>query len=636
MSLFGSLHVGTSGMHAGMNSLNTTAHNLSNVETKGYVKQGVIQADRTYINVGNASVSAQQVGLGVSIADVTQFRDVFLDRKYRTETGRSGFYECMYNAAYEVETYFQETFAEENQSSVQKALSELQYAMNEMAKDPESSVNKEFFVLKSTQFLERAQNIYNGLCEYQDSLNDQIKAKVDRVNQLGDIIYETNQKIVAVEAGNVESANDYRDARNLALDELASLVDITYETDAHGYVTVKIEGTTFVSAAQVNKMDVEVADESTGFYTPVWSHLDGTEVFSTNIIVGAENDNDIGYLKGLVMARGTHRATYADIEILNRAKEGITGNSMTDTEAEKAYNETINTSVIMKAQAEFDQLVNGIVTAINDILCKDTYVGTGKGAPEELFVRYTVPERFAKLSDEKISAEIANGMKQGEDGFYVTGDAAAGTIETVKLSFNATTGEYEIDPNGTYTLTNEGYLVDEDGYYVMNEEQYEDATDIYQSQNNKYSYKKGSPFATETLYTISNLVINKDIVEDNAKLDFKDDEGKIDKEKAEGLANIWDQPFKGLNPSTRGDVTFNVYYSSFMDGIGGLTEKYTRIYENEIEATASVENTRQGVLGVNSDEELSNMIRFQNAYNAASRYFNVIDQMLEHLLTSLG
>lgn len=632
MGLISSLYVGTSGMQAGMSSLNTTSHNLSNVDTKGYVKQNVVQSDRAYLNVGNAAISTQQVGLGVSIADVTQFRDMFLDRKYRTEVGRSGYYECMYNAAYEVETYFQENFSEDNSASVQKSISELQYAMNELAKDPESSVNKEFFVLKATQFLERAQNIYTGLCEYQDNLNNQIKSKVDRINELGNIIYETNHKIAAIEAGNVEDANDYRDARNLALDELASLVDITYETDAHGYVNVKIEGVTFVNAAQVYKMDVEVADASTGFYTPVWPQLDNQQVFQPNVYVSANNDNDIGYLKGLVQARGTHRATYADIEMLNRAVDGVTGNSMTEEEAEKAYNETINTSVVMKAQAEFDQLVNGIVTAINDILCQDTYAASGNQAPEELFVRYTVSERFAKLSDSELATVVANGATQGEDGFYVTN----GTTDQVKFAFNETIGKYEVSATGTYTLTNEGFLVDANGYYVMNEEQYQDATDIYHSQNNKYSYENTDPFATETLYTIRNLVINQDIVEDNAKLNFKTDDGKINKERAEALAGIWDQPFKGLNPCTRGEISFNEYYTTFINEIGGLTEKYGNIYDNEVSATASVDGTRQGVIGVSSDEELTNMVRYQNAYNAASRYFNVINEMLEHLLTSLG
>ena len=45
---------------------------------------------------------------------------------------------------------------------------------------------------------------------------------------------------------------------------------------------------------------------------------------------------------------------------------------------------------------------------------------------------------------------------------------------------------------------------------------------------------------------------------------------------------------------------------------------------------------REQVIGVSSDEELSNMIKFQNAYNASSRYINVISEMLEHIINTLG
>ena len=50
----------------------------------------------------------------------------------------------------------------------------------------------------------------------------------------------------------------------------------------------------------------------------------------------------------------------------------------------------------------------------------------------------------------------------------------------------------------------------------------------------------------------------------------------------------------------------------------------------------SLFNAREQVIGVSSDEELANMIMFQNAYNASSRYINVISEMLEHILTTLG
>ena len=58
---------------------------------------------------------------------------------------------------------------------------------------------------------------------------------------------------------------------------------------------------------------------------------------------------------------------------------------------------------------------------------------------------------------------------------------------------------------------------------------------------------------------------------------------------------------------------------------------------SSLEGTVSaVNNQRQQVIGVSSDEELTYMIKFQNAYNASSRFINVVDEMIEHLITKLG
>ena len=60
------------------------------------------------------------------------------------------------------------------------------------------------------------------------------------------------------------------------------------------------------------------------------------------------------------------------------------------------------------------------------------------------------------------------------------------------------------------------------------------------------------------------------------------------------------------------------------------------IKEAQEQTVSSVEAAREQILGVSSDEELEFMIMFQNAYNASSRYINVVSEMLEHLVTTLG
>jgi len=113
----GSLYVGKSGLVGAQNAINTTANNLTNVNTKGYVRQQVVYADRNYNTLanpttsfqGSQSVNIKQSGLGVDIGDVVHSRDVFLDKYYRSESGRQLFYKTCYETAYEVQELLQET-----------------------------------------------------------------------------------------------------------------------------------------------------------------------------------------------------------------------------------------------------------------------------------------------------------------------------------------------------------------------------------------------------------------------------------------------------------------------------------------------------------------------------------------------
>ncbi len=80
MPLMGSLYIGASGLQTHQNALNTTAHNLSNVDTTGYVRQQVQLTGKPYItlSVDPKAVNNKQYGLGVNYTRVKQVRDYFL------------------------------------------------------------------------------------------------------------------------------------------------------------------------------------------------------------------------------------------------------------------------------------------------------------------------------------------------------------------------------------------------------------------------------------------------------------------------------------------------------------------------------------------------------------------------------
>ena len=125
----GSFYVGASGLQNSQNALNTTANNLANVDTKGYVRQQVLFEEKNYNTIDKSSYySYQQVGLGVTIGDVVHSRDIFLDRYYRDAAGRQAFYQASYASVMEVEDLFQELEGE----TYQDCLEEFWVAFEEM------------------------------------------------------------------------------------------------------------------------------------------------------------------------------------------------------------------------------------------------------------------------------------------------------------------------------------------------------------------------------------------------------------------------------------------------------------------------------------------------------------------------
>ncbi len=535
MGLMGSLYVGTSGLQTSQNALNTTAHNMSNVDTAGYTRQQVQLGTRYYNTISKtASANAyQQLGLGVNYSNVKQIRDYFLDKTYRREAGRGSFYDTTVSAVEEVEDLFQELQGE----TFSKSIDNLWGSVQELAKDPSNAVNQGVFVQRCYEFIEHADAVYQGLREYQDNLNYKVKQQVETINRYGRRIKELNEEILKIESGQQEKANDLRDERNYLIDELSKMGYISVTENVDGYVNIQFEGNDFVKDDMVNEIDV-LADPVTGFYTPYWKkfakitttaegtesiNIDSAHVYHMTQTISTGMNTDIGSLKAILYARGDHRATYKDL-------------------ADEAYYDTnISQSVIMNVQAEFDQLVNKITTGINGVL-----------------------------------EEAANAARTEHPGTNYMRDEKDNPYQI----FNTITGD-----------------------------------------NN---------------FTIENIIINGELKQAPSLLGFIKPDKKVDQGTADKLKELFTSEDHTLNPKVKTKANFLNYYNNLVSQVANTGSVMKGISENQQITVDSTAAAREQILGVSSDEEMSNMIMFQNAFNASSRYINVVSEMLEHIIATLG
>ena len=105
---------------------------------------------------------------------------------------------------------------------------------------------------------------------------------------------------------------------------------------------------------------------------------------------------------------------------------------------------------------------------------------------------------------------------------------------------------------------------------------------------------------------------------------------------AEKLKDAFNTRNYKLNPNTTKTTNFMEYYSDLVTQISNSGSVYEAIYNSQQVTVEESANAREQVLGVSSDEELQFMIQYQNAYNAASRYINTLNSMLENMLNAFG
>ena len=150
---FFGLTIGASGIFASNAGVNTTAHNISNINTKGYTRQSIVQqasyAIRVYKPYG-------AVGTGVALKDIAQSRSEYYDERYRKSNAQCGQYETLESYSELVQTYLDEFNADGFITEYNNLFSTL----NSLKSDPSSEVKRQQFV-----------TYMSSLCQYFNTLS---------------------------------------------------------------------------------------------------------------------------------------------------------------------------------------------------------------------------------------------------------------------------------------------------------------------------------------------------------------------------------------------------------------------------------------------------------------------------------
>ena len=248
--LIGNLHSARTGMSVSQASIQTTSHNINNINTPGYSRQRVEQSTKSaYSNPGyNSSMGPGQIGTGVQATDVIRIRNTFYDFQYRSESHNYG----ETSIKYQHYTNMEKIFNEPSDSAISASISDFFSSWQELSKNPNDTGAKDV-VIQNAKYL--ATNI-SDVKEKLDKLATQAEKKLnDDVSEINDMINQIrglNKEIKLIE-GSGKTPNDLMDQRDSVIDELSHKLNIE-NSEVQKLINEKLENGTEVTLDELKNI----------------------------------------------------------------------------------------------------------------------------------------------------------------------------------------------------------------------------------------------------------------------------------------------------------------------------------------------------------------------------------------------
>ena len=203
--LLGSLQSARTGMSVSQASIQTTSHNINNMNTPGYSRQKVEQSARSaYSYPGyNSTLGAGQLGTGVEATDITRIRNTFYDFQFRSESHNYGEIEIKYDHYTTMETIFNEP----SENGISASINNFFTSWQELSKNPKDKGSKDIVIQNSDYLSKKISQVYNKLDNLSESAQIKLNENIKEINGKLDQLKELERHIKLVQ-GSGKSPND--------------------------------------------------------------------------------------------------------------------------------------------------------------------------------------------------------------------------------------------------------------------------------------------------------------------------------------------------------------------------------------------------------------------------------------------
>lgn len=652
-------------------ALTVTGHNVANVNTPGYSRQTVVLSERPPIN-GQPGM----VGTGVYAASIRRSIDHFVEVQVTLSRQNMG----RLSIAKDMLSRLENIFGDGVSHGIAGGLTEFFRAIQDVATNPGELAARSALLAKAVQLASNLNQASSDLAAARQSANFQVKQTVVEINGLSRQIAELNGKIVNAELMG-QDANDLRDQRQQAINELAEKIDLTTFEHATGAVSVYVaRGQVLVAGETVRELTTVEEPGSQGLVSVGYS-MGGTRVLSINDLISN------GRLRGLLDFRDVTvvelqrtfdliAATLANaVNQIHRVGFGLNATTGLDVFS----NPTVSTTPAVTNQGTAS-VQTGTVTANSLLTFHDYEIRFSSPTAYSLIDRTTGSPVRGNYVGTSISApstdEPLSIVTGGNDTLTVTVDGvASGTItltgaappgraytsgaelateiqtrinadttlqaagKTVTVVFDVTTHRLVLTSNSTDSTSSvdvtggtarsslglmAGLSTAASGTYTGSRTLNFDGISVTVT---------GTPVAGDTLsvnsYENAAGAISM-VLTDPASVAASSLRNGVPGNNANmlALAGLQYLPFEHF-----GQVTLQDAYRRLAADFGVTVHSTDRDHQAQEILRDQIDAMRAQVSGVSLDEELVALIKFQRGFEAASRLIRVSDEMFQTILS---
>ena len=621
------LEIGRRGMHANQQAQATIGHNIDNMNTPGYSRQRVefVPLEPIYLPALNRAETPGQIGQGVIVERIERIRDQLLDRRIVAQASAEGYWQTRNDHILEMEQLYLET----GLNSVRSKMDNFWDAWQTLSQNASTNESRVAVLQRGKTLIDGIHNHYNGLTRLQTQVNDNIQITVARVNDLSRLIASLNGDIQKIKAQG-DNPNDLMDRRDLLVDELSSIIDVTVtQTDPDEFM-VHTSGHVLVQGQAGRQFDLRKDTDAESFAYIYWRDT-GSEMIFTKGSLGAlmelrdiTIEEEIQSLDNMTMnftdlVNEIHRSAYG--------ANGITGNNFF---SEYPFVTNVNGNYDRSGDGIFDSSYIYRINGQNELepQAQPGFEGviTLSGADRQVQVPYystdTVSDIIRRINNS--GAEVV--ARLNRDGMLSLKGTPAELINGQRVNPDFVIRHVE---DSGHFLAGYAGLLSESGPEGAFDWARADAVTSLRGGTESYAL---APVTNPAGWIEVNPALLKDPSSVAAGFGFNGrpaNPGNGDA--AAAIASIRNNQVMIGRLST-----FDDYFADSVGRIGFYGEQAGRALATENQIMKTLHDMRESISGVNLDEELANMIRYQKGYEAVARYITTVNSMLDTIINRMG